>query len=71
MENDKFEDIAILKTLAELSRQGMLHEDDQHALESQLKTDWGRQAANNLLTDEDEPASAATRSVLRHFSDAV
>jgi hypothetical protein len=70
MGNKKFEDISILKTLAELKSQGLLHPNDMATLCSQLQSEWGRQAAAAMLSNN-ESAFAQAKSVLRHFSEVA
>ncbi len=70
MSNEQFDDIAVLKTLAQLRREQILHPDDEAALLKQLKSAWGRSAAEDFLTDN-EAAFADSRSVLRKFSTAA
>lgn len=67
MSNDKFQDIAILKTLAQLRSRGSLHPDDYEVLRNRLRSDWGRQAAKDMLSG-DAQAFAAAESVLKRFS---
>jgi hypothetical protein len=69
MSNEQFEDIAVLKTLAQLRRGNLLHRDDQEALLRQLKSDWGRKAATDMLSGN-QTEFAESKSVLRRFSSA-
>ena len=68
MGNEKFDDIAVLKTLAQLRSANLLHPEDEAELIKQLRSDWGRSAAKNLLANKD--VDFAERSVLRRFSSA-
>ena len=68
--NDQFDDIAVLKTLAELHKNNMLHPSDRDALLEQLKSEWGRKAARDMLSGK-EADFASSKSVLRKFSVAV
>lgn len=51
MENDQFEDIGVLACIANLHKSNILHIEDLNGLIKCLKSDWGRNAANSLLTN--------------------
>ena len=67
MSNDKFDDIGVLKTLQELREAKLLHPNDAKALVKQLKSDWGKSTAKDLLAGNVDDDS---RSVLRKYSSA-
>ena len=70
MGNEKFEDVSVLKALVRLRAGGLLHPDDSKVLLERLQTDWGRKAADDLLSDNHE-AFAEAKSLLRRFSIAA
>jgi hypothetical protein len=70
MSNEQFEDISVLKTLLQLHRDGLLHPNDADILRSRLKTEWAKNAATALLTDDHQGFSEA-QSILSRFSAAA
>lgn len=68
MSNEQFDDIAVLKTLAQLRRKKLLHPTDQAALMKQLKSSWGRSATEDILSGKED---AQSLSILRKFSTAA
>jgi hypothetical protein len=70
MSNEQFDDIAILKTLAQLRSKNLLHPSDQAALVDQLKSSWGRTAAEELLS-EGRKVDEQSLSILRRFSSSA
>lgn len=52
MNNDKFQDMATLSTLAQLLHSKMLNETDQISLLTQMKTDWGKQTFNDVVNNK-------------------
>ena len=66
MSNEQFDDIAVLKTLAQLRSKNLLNQEDESALVKQLQSTWGRSAAegirSNNQVDDDSLA------ILRRFS---
>lgn len=63
MDNTRLDDIAVLTTLARLSRNHMLADADRKALE-QLLSDWGKKAAKDILNGS--PSQA--RDIIEHYS---
>jgi hypothetical protein len=66
MGNEKFEDMAVLSTFAELRTGGALNGADVEALRRQLKTAWGRQVFSTL--EHGEPLKPEDKSLLQRFS---
>jgi len=48
MSNEKFEDMAVLSTVARLRAKNLLNEMDANALRLKLKSDWGRKVFADL-----------------------
>jgi hypothetical protein len=70
MGNEQFEDISVLKALVRLRAEGLLHPDDTEVLLARLQTPWGRKAASDMLSGNNE-AFAEAKSLLRRFSVAA
>lgn len=66
MDNEQFDDIAILKTLSQLKTNGLLHSDDAQELLNRLKTPWGQQAGKDLMSES--AAFEEPKSILRRFA---
>lgn len=52
MSNELFDDIAVLRTLAQLRSQQLLQPEDEAALLKQLKSEWGRATARSCASEE-------------------
>jgi hypothetical protein len=66
MENDLFNDVAILVTIERLAHNNLLHHDDFTGLAQRLHTEWARTTADTIasrVTLDDE-----SESILNRFS---
>ena len=66
MGNEKFEDMAVLSTFAELRTGGALNGAAVDALRRQLKTAWGRNVFSTL--EKDAALEPEDKSLLQRFS---
>jgi hypothetical protein len=68
MSNEKFDDMAVLSTLAQLRERDLLNESDLESLGGQLKTEWGKQVFQDLRNNlEPKPEDQV---LLERFSTA-
>jgi hypothetical protein len=67
MSNEKFEDMAVLSTLARLRAKNLLSETDAEALRMKLKSEWGKRVFVDLQTGAPQPED---RVLLGRFSTA-
>lgn len=69
MGNPEFDDVSVLATLQKLLKRDVLAEDDKQALLRQLKSQWGRDAADQILDNRRTLDDDKLRT-LRRFSTA-
>jgi hypothetical protein len=66
MDNEQFEDMAVLATYAQLREGKLLNEADVQALRQELKSAWGRKVFAKLLRGKDPTKD--DRALLQRFS---
>lgn len=69
MSNERFEDIAVLSTIAELRKKGLLGEQDLTDLSNQLQSEWGRRALEKMQQNNGKPDPDDMR-LLQRYSNA-
>lgn len=67
MSNEKFDDIAVLSTLAQLRAKALLNDSDLETLRGQLKTESGKQVFEDLNNAGPKPED---QRLLARFSTA-
>lgn len=67
MSNEKFEDMAVLSTLAQLREGHLLNNADAEALGRELKSEWGKKVFAALQSESASP-EAEDRELLQRFS---